>query len=663
MAEHSDLISEMAYLEKLNTEERLKLARKRRSQQLKKWSQREKDYTYMNKRKRADGSQTDTAKVKNNNNNNNKNGYKVHFVPSVMLLEAATRNDIYEVRRLLMLGVSPDSTNEDGLTALHQCCIDNCEEMMRLLIEFKANVNAKDSEQWTPLHAAATCGHLNLIKLLIENDADLLAVNADGNMPYDICEDEQTLDYIEAEMAKRGITQELIDQIRVKTENQMLFDMKELVQNGYDIDLKDEQGATPLHIAAANGYMSVIEFLVDNNASIDECDNDLWQPIHAAACWGHIDVVEFLVQNGADLEAKTKNGETPFDICEDPDLKNRILQLKTEIDAKKAINSTRLRRSHSTNTRSHSIRRTSIREKSQIAKREAIEEARIWHEKAGESDDIKKDDSDLDSDTQFYKDFNRKLITESPIDIDSIKVNMDSNNIFHISSPSSFQSENGNHDLINNTSNYSKPQPDTGTYNNDHHQQVGSSHQYDLNISNEPQDNQYPNIEYTPQNRKFDRMDGNDSHQCSKNHDSYHPDLSGYSINNNNTGTGTLIDLKKQRSEKHRNSLNNIYSDRYKSFAIDHPSNTNIQSIIPTNQTTINHHMKPTTTKLYGQNVNLQLKTQMGNVSSLNNTKTPFSMTTNDSMFDSPDAARKKFRGNPSELIGEEEKKGCCNIC
>lgn len=95
MAEHSDLISEMAYLEKLNTEERLKLARKRRSQQLKKWSQREKDYTYMNKRKRADGSQTDTAKVKNNNNNN-KNGYKVHFVPSVMLLEAATRNDIYE---------------------------------------------------------------------------------------------------------------------------------------------------------------------------------------------------------------------------------------------------------------------------------------------------------------------------------------------------------------------------------------------------------------------------------------------------------------------------------------------------------------------------------------------------------------------------------------
>lgn len=94
-------------------------------------------------------------------------------------------------------GVNPDSTNEDGLTALHQCCIDDNEEMMKLLIEFGANVNAEDSEKWTPLHAAATCGHLHLVKNLIARGANLLAVNADGNMPYDICEDEKTLDCIE----------------------------------------------------------------------------------------------------------------------------------------------------------------------------------------------------------------------------------------------------------------------------------------------------------------------------------------------------------------------------------------------------------------------------------------------------------------------------------
>lgn len=68
------------------------------------------------------------------------------------------------VRRLLMKGVSPDSCNEDGLTALHQCCIDDNEAMLLLLLEYGANVNAEDSEKWTPLHAAATCGHLKLVR-------------------------------------------------------------------------------------------------------------------------------------------------------------------------------------------------------------------------------------------------------------------------------------------------------------------------------------------------------------------------------------------------------------------------------------------------------------------------------------------------------------------
>ena len=43
--------------------------------------------------------------------------------------------------------------------------------------------------------------------------AELLSVNADGNMPYDICEDEITLDYIESEMAKRGKMIDLLDSI------------------------------------------------------------------------------------------------------------------------------------------------------------------------------------------------------------------------------------------------------------------------------------------------------------------------------------------------------------------------------------------------------------------------------------------------------------------
>lgn len=86
MADHSELVSEMPLLEKMSTQERLKLARKRRSQQLKKWSQREKEFN--TKRKKSD--------FNTNRNKTKENHYKVHFVPSVMLLEAAARNDVEE---------------------------------------------------------------------------------------------------------------------------------------------------------------------------------------------------------------------------------------------------------------------------------------------------------------------------------------------------------------------------------------------------------------------------------------------------------------------------------------------------------------------------------------------------------------------------------------
>ncbi|GIY72061.1 uncharacterized protein CDAR_502571 [Caerostris darwini] len=85
MADHSELINELQQIDKMTTQERLKLAKRRRMQQLKKWSQREKEYN-SNKRKK------ELQPVKKGR----RNDYKVHFVPNVMLLEAAARNDIEE---------------------------------------------------------------------------------------------------------------------------------------------------------------------------------------------------------------------------------------------------------------------------------------------------------------------------------------------------------------------------------------------------------------------------------------------------------------------------------------------------------------------------------------------------------------------------------------
>ncbi|TPP66967.1 Protein phosphatase 1 regulatory inhibitor subunit 16B, partial [Fasciola gigantica] len=191
------------------------------------------------------------------------------------------------VRKLLSNGVCPDVANEDGLTALHQCCIDNTPEMCRLLLRFGANPNARDTERWTPLHAAATCHHTELCAILIAHGADLLAMNADGNMPYECCLPGPTLSLIETEMDKRGITQEELDDLRRLPECEMLADMEALYKSGADLNVLDKQGASMLHIAAACGYEEVTIFLLKHGAKINQLDRDGWQAIHIAACWEH----------------------------------------------------------------------------------------------------------------------------------------------------------------------------------------------------------------------------------------------------------------------------------------------------------------------------------------------------------------------------------------
>lgn len=76
--EHQQLIEEMPRVEQMPTQERLMLARKRRTLQLKQWIQKEKEYgRRSNKQQKA-----------------NKRG--IFFNDSVVLLEAAARNDIDE---------------------------------------------------------------------------------------------------------------------------------------------------------------------------------------------------------------------------------------------------------------------------------------------------------------------------------------------------------------------------------------------------------------------------------------------------------------------------------------------------------------------------------------------------------------------------------------
>lgn len=107
MAEHSELVTEMCVVEKMSTQERLKHAKKRRQQQLKKWTQHERDLQ-KGKHKLKTQRASPAPQVSE---------YKVHFVPSVMLLEAAARNDVDEGKLV------PPSFLLDKVSAFVSCPI------------------------------------------------------------------------------------------------------------------------------------------------------------------------------------------------------------------------------------------------------------------------------------------------------------------------------------------------------------------------------------------------------------------------------------------------------------------------------------------------------------------------------------------------------------
>lgn len=390
-ADHGELLAEMSTIGRLSATERLKHAQKRRNQQLKAWAQMEKDAA-RGSRAKADKKKPRTIKVK--------------FPNAVTLLDATARNDLNEVRELLNSGVSPDLVNEDGLTALHQCCIDDFVEIVQCLLDAGACVNACDSELWTPLHAAATCGHTGLVQLLIQAGADLLAVNADGNMPYDLCEDEATLELLEMVMAEQGITQDRIDECRGAKEAAMVADIRALVQSGADLNAQDNNEATLLHIASANGYVSVAELLLENRAQVEVKDSDGWTPLHAASCWGQIQMVELLVAHGASLNAKSVLEETPLDVCMDEEVRAKLMDLKHKHDAimksQDRHKGTLQRRASSTGSRGKVVRRVSVNERSSLYRREHHKEAMVWQER-GRQPEPQDDDEDRQTDNELHQ--------------------------------------------------------------------------------------------------------------------------------------------------------------------------------------------------------------------------------------------------------------------
>jgi uncharacterized protein len=66
-------------------------------------------------------------------------------------------------------------------------------DMMRLLLHFKADVNARDLNGRTPLFYAAMLNHANSVAFLLSNMGSALAIDKQGNRIEDVTSDPEIL--------------------------------------------------------------------------------------------------------------------------------------------------------------------------------------------------------------------------------------------------------------------------------------------------------------------------------------------------------------------------------------------------------------------------------------------------------------------------------------
>jgi ankyrin repeat protein len=239
----------------------------------------------------------------------------------------AIDHDEFEMpKTIINWGVDVNPINTEMKSFLHGAVEKGALELTRFLIQKGANLEAKRGYVYyhlslrgtTPLHCAVIREDVHMTKLLIDSKADLNAKSTQLKTPLRLAieknkntEIAELLILAGANLNDRSAEDKPLLNLALEEDNGEISRL--LIENGADLNVQDKSGDTPLHIATS--YTKKIELaklLIEKKADINARDIYGYTPLFKLS-WllkGGYDLLQLMLKNGANLNVRCNNGKT-----------------------------------------------------------------------------------------------------------------------------------------------------------------------------------------------------------------------------------------------------------------------------------------------------------------------------------------------------------------
>ena len=212
-----------------------------------------------------------------------------------------------------LLQNSIDVKNQNGETNLYTASRYGRTEQARILLELGADANIKTDNQQTALHSATSYGHFEVAKLLLQHGAFVLSMNGNNATPLHYALSAEIVQLLlenSADLEAEDV--EKFTPLCYAAGRGNIEVVEKLIQSGADIHARNHDQQTPLHIAAEAGKAEMVEFLIQNGAKINKVEYRDKTPLHLAARHGFPEVVEILLKHGAKKDLRDRWNDTPL---------------------------------------------------------------------------------------------------------------------------------------------------------------------------------------------------------------------------------------------------------------------------------------------------------------------------------------------------------------